>query len=1043
MASATPEQQRAIDASNNNVIVSAGAGSGKTFVLKSRVKRLVTSGIKVDELIILTFTNAAAQEMKDRIRKVIKETVTEENKDQLDLVESAYITTFDSFAQSIVKKYNYLLNIDKHFTIIEENIVNTELTKILNKIFYNYYCNPTDEFINFTNDYCYKDDESAINGIIRLYRTLCNLKDKDEFLDKYINKFYSSDMIDKYIEEYRNIGFSSKEKLIPLYEEFSNHIISDTALDKMRLRIDRLENAIYPEEILEIIKERKPQNSGKTQVFDDDDITKLKETIKKCEDKVKEVYSYTDDDLKSQYLYTKNNVKFLIDVLKELDKEITEFKNTNNAYEFNDIALKAIELVKNNESVREEIKNKTKEIMIDEYQDTNDIQEEFISYISNHNVYMVGDVKQSIYRFRHANPYIFKDKYDRYAKDESEGIKIDMTKNFRSRNEVIENINSFFSDVMHDDIGGADYEKEHQMLASFPAYKEHKLSDFDYNMKILNYKMPETKEYKKNEIEAFIIAKDIKEKMSKNMFVVDGDGNKQELQYKDFCILVDKSSNFELLKKILEYKKIPVTIEKDLSIKEDDEVFILKNLINLLICIKEENYGPTFKHALMSILRSYIYKTNDEEIFDIITNDKYKETDIYKTLLEITEKIDSLSNKEIIMELIDKFDIFNKLITVGDIKNRSTKLEYIVNNAESLNKFGLDIYSLNDYFDRILKSDDDFKMSINIPSKNAVRIMTMHKSKGLEFPFVYLPYLDSRFKGSKQDLIPLSPEYGMITPYRNDDVLESTFIKNLYENTEQEENVSEKIRLFYVAVTRAREQFILINSWNDKIEPINNTTSDDILNCNSFTDMITLEKNKLLKYSENIDLDSIGLSKDYNLSDKTDYKKIIKKCDNKINVNELSITNKLLTNSHFSKSLKSIMTKELKSILDKGTLLHYCFEVYNFKNDNLSTLEIDDEYKETIKNFLNHDEVKDISKAKIYKEHEIFFIEDDVKKSGIIDLLVEYPDHFDIIDYKTDNIDSEEYNLQLNGYKDYIEKTYNKKTNIYLYSIKKDIFKKI
>ena len=118
MAKATKEQENAINASGKNIIVSAGAGSGKTFVLKSRVKKIVTSGTKVDELIILTFTNAAAQEMKDRIRKVIKETVTEENKDELDLVESAYITTFDSFAQSIVKKYNYLLNIDKHFTII-------------------------------------------------------------------------------------------------------------------------------------------------------------------------------------------------------------------------------------------------------------------------------------------------------------------------------------------------------------------------------------------------------------------------------------------------------------------------------------------------------------------------------------------------------------------------------------------------------------------------------------------------------------------------------------------------------------------------------------------------------------------------------------------------------------------------------------------------------------------------------------------------------------------------------------------------------------
>jgi len=681
--------------------------------------------------------------------------------------------------------------------------------------------------------------------------------------------------------------------------------------------------------------------------------------------------------------------------------------------------------------------------MIDEYQDTNDIQEEFINYIANKNVYMVGDVKQSIYRFRHANPYIFKDKYDLYAKDNTAGIKIDMTKNFRSRPEVIKNINDLFSDIMHDDIGGADYYNDHRMDAKFQAYNEHKLEDFDYNMKILNYTMPETKEYKASEIEAFIIAKDIKEKMSKNMFVVDGDGNTNELTYKDFCILVDKSANFDLLKQILEYNKIPATIEKDVSIKEDDEVFILKNLISLLICIKENNYGPTFKHSFMSILRSYIYKTSDDEIFDIFKKESFKETNLFKDLLEIVQKIEGLSNKEILIEIINKFNIFKKIIEVGDIKNRSNKIEYIVNNADSLNNFGLDIYSLNEYLDRILKSNDKFQMSINIPSKNAVRIMTMHKSKGLEFPFVYLPYLKTEFKGKKQNKIPLSTNYGIITPYNNGDYLDNTFIKELFEKQEKEENISEKIRLFYVAVTRAREQFILINSWNEKVEPRNELTSEDILRCKSFTDILTMEKNKLLKYTKDVDLDTINLSKNYNQPEKVNYKKLIKKNDTKLEVNVNEFENKILTKSKFSKSLNEIMTKSLKEVLNRGSYLHYLFEIYDFKKNNLNELNISTDEKKIIKDFLSKDLVKNISNANTYKEHEFRYTKDGITKTGIIDLLVEYEDHFDIIDYKTDDVDKEEYKVQLNGYKDYIEKTYNKTTNIYLYSIKEKEFYKI
>jgi ATP-dependent exoDNAse (exonuclease V) beta subunit len=137
------------------------------------------------------------------------------------------------------------------------------------------------------------------------------------------------------------------------------------------------------------------------------------------------------------------------------------------------------------------------------------------------------------------------------------------------------------------------------------------------------------------------------------------------------------------------------------------------------------------------------------------------------------------------------------------------------------------------------------------------------------------------------------------------------------------------------------------------------------------------------------------------------------------------------------------MTKEFKEVLDYGTMVHACFEAYNFQNDNLNELKISENIKKSIRNFLNHDEVKDISKAKTYKEHAIKFEKDGSIYNGVIDLLVEYDDHFDIIDYKTNNIDSEEYNIQLNGYKSYIENTYNKKTNIYLYSINKDVFKQI
>ena len=1039
MSSPNKEQQLAIDAPVKNVIVSAGAGSGKTFVLKSRVKNKIINKVNVNELVILTFTNAAAAEMKDRIRKVINdEAKTDDSfKSQLDLVESAYITTFDSYAQSLVKKYNYLLGIDKHFTIIEENIVKNELRKITNDILSEYYKNPSDDFKNMIDDICYKDDEEFVNTILNMYSSLVNIKDKDEFLNNYESTYLTDNKFNELIKEYNDMIFDRLNELLIRYEKLLNYIDDEKSIEKMEDRIDRLRNASHYDEVFEILSERKPTIKDN----DDETIINSKARVKAVEDEIKALAKYSSNDLREQFEYAKNNILFILNILKELDMRIIEFKDSHNAYEFQDIALKATTLVKEHEDVRNEIKNHIHEIMIDEYQDTNDVQEEFISYISNNNVYMVGDIKQSIYRFRHANPYIFKEKYDRYAKSD-DGIKIDMNKNYRSREEVIQNINDIFSTIMFEDIGGANYKQDHKMKAKLEHYVN-KFEDMNYDMKVYNYVKDEKINNSKIEIEAFTIAKDILEKMNSKMFVVDGDGNKNPIQWSDFCILIDKSKNFEDVKKILEYHGIPSTIYKELSIKEDDEVFILKNLITLLINIKEDNLKENFKHSFMSILRSYIYRTDDDIIFDIFNNNTYKETDLYKKLYDISLSIDGLSNKEILIKLIEEFDMFNKIITVGDIEDRSSKLEYFINNADSLNKFGMDIYSLNEYFDNIIKSDDDLKKGGNEASKNAVKIMTIHKSKGLEFPFVYLPYLYSSFKSKKETRYPLSSKYGIILPYKKDDLLDNTFVKNIYDYNELKENVSEKIRLLYVAITRAREQFILINSWNDRIIPQDNIDSLDILKCKTYQDILSLLKNKLSKYVTEVDIKSLNLTTDYNLVSDENYDSMIDDSNNIITTTPLNIEYRILKSKHFSKALTKIIDKSFKELLDFGTMMHYCFEVYDFNHDNIDELNISEEYKNNIRNFLKHDEVKNISKAITYKEHEIRFNKDGSTFHGYIDLLVEYDDHFDIIDYKLSNIDSEEYVVQLSGYKDYIESTYNKPCNIYLYSIKKDIFKKL
>ena len=1040
MSNPTPEQKNAIE-EQGNIIVSAGAGSGKTFVLKERVlKEVKDDNHSIDSLIILTFTRNAASEMKNRIRKILTKNKVEDS----EYVDSAYITTFDSFASSLVKKYNYLLNISKDFNIIDSAIVEPQIREEIDKILEDKYKSKEERFCNFIDVLCYKDDSTTRKEIIKAYKGLNNIIDKNEFLNTFIDTHFDNKYIDNKLDEYENNIFLELNELIELFNIALDHSNKDKTIEENSNAINLLSSVTTLDELINVFPRITLSTNSKDAYDDQEYIKTLKNKIDKIKEKFKEYTRYTRKELKEQYLSTKENVGELIDILSKLDKKMTDFKIEHNSYEFNDIAFKAIELVRDHEDIRNRIKEETHEIMIDEYQDTNDIQDEFIKYIQNNNVYMVGDIKQSIYGFRNANPKLFKDKYDKYTNTD-EGTKIDLTSNFRSREEVIDNINSIFSEIMFDDVGGADYKSTHQMKFGKTVYNDLKDKDIDYNLVLYNYVEEKDKDYTKEELEAFAIAKDIKEKMNSKRHTVHEVNDKDvlvDISYKDFCILVDKSNNFELLKSILESVGIPAAIDKDLSIKEDDEIYILKNLISCLVNIINNTYKESFKHAYASIARSYICNMTDQEIYDALKLNKYKETDLYNTLLNISKDIDSLSNKEILYKLIDEFDIVNKTIYVSNINERLAKLEYFINEADSLNKFGMDIYTMKEFFDDLLSSEDDIKMGQESNDKDAVTIMTIHGSKGLEYNYVYMPYLDSEFQIYEKGNVQLDNKLGLILPFY-DDGYAKTFMYQLSKQNSLIETISEKIRLFYVAITRAKEQFILVSSFNDKLINNNSIEKHDLLNCRSFRDFITLLKNDLSKYTININVDDLNINKDYLSIKDTNYEKVIEPSKDVLFIEPINIDNRILESKHFSKSLTQLVDQDFKDLLDFGTKMHACFEVYDFNNDNLNELSIDEEYKDNIRNFLKHGEVKNISIAKVYKEHEIKYNEDGYTLSGVIDLLVEYDDHFDIIDYKLSKIDDPKYQEQLGGYKKYIENKYNKGTNIYLYSIKKDMFKKL
>lgn len=1011
----TNEQLQAINDSGENIIVSAGAGSGKTAVLTQRVITKLKKGININNLLILTFTNAAAAEMKERIRNAIEK--DPELSYQLDYIDSSYITTFDSFSMSVVKKYYYLLNVSPNIKVLDSSICNNVRKQLLDDIFEELYMRREPNFIKLINDLTIKDDTNIKKSILDVNTKLDRLIDKEEYLNNYIDNYYSDENINILVNKYNSELLAKLSKLNSLIEEMQYYCDGDFFNNYQQSFKKLIESKNYDEIVnnIDVKPPRLPRNS-------DEELKKIKEKVMTEQKNIKKILIYKNlEHIKETLYITKSYSISIINIIKELDKRLNEYKTSCDEYEFNDIAMMAIKVVKNNKSALEELKSSFNEIMVDEYQDTSDIQETFINLISNNNVYMVGDVKQSIYRFRNANPDIFKNKYLNYS-NHNGGKKIDLLNNFRSRSEVLDDINNIFNTIMDTNIGGADYKETHQMKFGNSVYTENH-PEQNFNLEIYNYKRDD-KKYSFSEYEAFIIANDIKNKIDSGYKVIDKKTSKlRNVNYGDFCILIDRKANFDLYKKIFEYLSIPLVIDYDEKITNEKDILIIKNIIDLVIRIYNKIYDEKFKYDFYSISRSYLFSDNDENYANYYINNNFKDSEIYKKCKNISSKLDTLNNRTIIDEIIKEFNFYEKSILVGDIKKVIIRLDYLKTLGENLSLLGYDIFEFNTYLEDMIISDSDITISMKANVPNNVKLMNIHKSKGLEFPICYFAGYSSKF--NRQDInnaINFDKELGFILPFY-DDGLESTIVKQLYKTKYNYEDISERIRLFYVALTRAKEKMIMVMSLSDEDIIYNDSLK---LEYNSFLSIIESIKNKL--NDKIINIKDINLTKEYNYN--TFKSRNLDISNEKLCVDEISINNEIVSEDHASKKINKLLTLEEIKLLEHGTLMHEIFENTDFKTTT----------NEKILSFLKH---FDINKCKIYKEYEFITQIDNIEYHGIIDLILEYDDYINIIDYKLKNISDDNYRKQLSIYKKYIESILNKKVNTYLYSIMDDVLQKI
>lgn len=1008
----TKEQQWAIDAEGSNIIVSAGAGSGKTAVLTQRVIRKIMSGVDVSKLLVLTFTNEAASEMKNRIRDaIIKNNLTK----QLNLLDAAYITTFDSYALSVVKKYAYKLNISKNIGIIDSNIITIYKYKVIDKIFDEMY--GEEDFDNLINDFCLKDDTSLKKDIIKLSEKLDLQLDKEKYIKEYFLHYDNEEFIGKMINDYMHLIRNKVIQLKDIYEEFTSYC-SDSLIKKLDEYFSGLFNAVkYDEYVLFMSK-----SSVRFTSVDENGLV-LKEELKKKIEEIKKLLRFKDkNELTLGIEKTRRNVQVILNIISKMDSEVAKYKDKTGSYEFNDIAHMALGIVQNNLEIREEIRNYFNEIMVDEYQDTSNIQEEFVSLISNNNVYMVGDVKQSIYRFRNANPYIFQDKYNRYSKHDG-GIKIDLLKNFRSRNETLFNINEIFNLIMDDEIGNADYLDSHNMVYGNTAY-DLENPGHDNNIEIYNYDNEINTMYTREEKEIFIISEDIHEKIKNKYQVFDKKSNRlRDIKYSDICIITDRNKYLDKYKKILEYEEIPSVIYMDHELTNDNVVLIIKNLISLVDYVNKGIIDDKFRYLFVSVARSFIFTYSDDMIYQIDKNKKYYQDEIIKKC-----KLINLNNplEDIINEIFMVFNIYEKLTTLSGIDEYLIRIDNILDIASNLSGLGYNLEEFINYIEDVLNKGLTIKYSTNTSVDNAVKIMNIHKSKGLEFSLCYFTGMHNEFTIKEiNDKILISDKGGIILPYINENGdISQNILKDLYVDNFFKEEISEKIRLFYVALTRCREKMIIVASLNKersgygRLVPTNMRLKYrsflDILNSIDIIDKYVV--NKEANYTH--DYDIIKLKE---ITRHTDGEVIDKK--------EIKINYEVSENKHFSKESDMLDIDSVKA-MKYGTLIHEELEYADFDKKN-------NKYLEKLFNVISSDYIN------IYREYEFSYQENNIVYNGVIDLMLEYDDYINIIDYKLKNIMDEKYNLQLRGYKKYIESISNKVVNIYLYSLIEDKILKI
>ncbi|CAK6471404.1 ATP-dependent helicase/nuclease subunit A [Peribacillus frigoritolerans] len=887
----TEDQWKAIWAKDQDILVAAAAGSGKTAVLVNRIIQKVISEedpIDVDELLMVTFTNASAAEMRHRVSEALEKAINDNPhsqhlRKQLSLINRASISTLHSFCLEVIRKYYYLTDIDPGFRIADSTEIQLLRDEVMEELFEEQYGqSDNEEFFNLVDAFTSDRNDDALQNIVRsLHDFSQSNPNPDRWLDGAASMYElaDDDGIDdlSFIDSLKfDIGLQLDtardllERSLALTKtpggpapRAENYIADLALVAKLSEVKDQSWNALY-EEIQNVKFGTAKRLTGA------DFIKEVADEATKYRDKAKKIIKSLQEELFSRkpesYLRDIRELKGYVDTLvmlvKRFDERFFAAKAEKNLVDFADLEHYCLQILTGETMGGErkpsaaaiEYRNQFKEVLVDEYQDTNLVQESILKLVTadgeyDGNLFMVGDVKQSIYRFRLAEPNLFLGKYTRFTHDGVDsGLKIDLNRNFRSRKEVLDGTNFLFQQLMGITVGEIDYDEDAQLKKGAPYPEDdpnpielHLIdgaADPEAHLEVEGYDGGfEAEELEKAQLEARQMAKLIKKAISEKHRIYDTKTKRyRSATYRDMVILLRSMPWAPQIMEEFKKQGIPVYANLSTGYFEATEVAIMISLLKVID-------NPQQDIPLASVLRSPIVGLDEEEMSKVrlfhtgsyyeALADFYRKSDpeehpglyekasaFYKNLVKWRKIARQEALSDLIWLLYRETQFYDFAGGMPGGKQRQANLRALYDRARQYEASSFrGLFRFLRFIERMQERGDDLGAARALgEQEDVVRLMTIHSSKGLEFPIVFIAGLSKQF--NMMDLRKsylLDKDYGFAAKYVNSElrITYPSLPQLAFKKKKQLELIAEEMRVLYVALTRAKEKLYLIASIND------------------------------------------------------------------------------------------------------------------------------------------------------------------------------------------------------------------------------------